>query len=405
MTNRMDIAAAFPPRGFVPDTASAHTDALKVPARLLGLQGYGDIGGNLRADWQTNHFSVQLLAQTASPSTNLPPLNLELHISGDTNAARLEVAKISIPALRAELVAPVTVDFRPPYLSQPATLNLAADLDQQHWFVGQGKLTGQAVVSPTEKIPRVSFTLTGQGVATTTLTSSNLAVEGELTWPVLDLKNVRIELADASTVSLSGQYDIARQIVSNGHLDSSGTFGGQFLPAGYSFRSASVTGQFEGPLTSVTNSAKAQVKEFKTPPLDAVDADISWNGQGLNFTSAQIALKAGQSSLLLRGSGRLERGDEHLMLTAFELRRKQSGDLASRTAGSNCIDDERASINQFNLGPQHCADDADRRWAGNSSGRRRELAAPWDDSMRSAWTRCAVAARFHSAGEHARGLE
>ncbi len=319
MANRVDIAAAFPSRGFVPETASVRAGALKVPARLLGLEEYGDIDGNLQADWQTNHFNVQLTAQTASPSTNLPPLNLELRASGDTNAARLEVVKISIPALQAELATPIAVGFRPPYLSQPATLNLAADLDQQHWFVGQGKLTGQAVVYPAEKIPRVSFTLAGRGIATTSITSSNLAVEGELTWPTVDLKNVRVELDDKSTVSLSGQYDIAQKIVRNGHLDSSGTFGGQFLPAGYSFGSASVTGQFEGPLAAITNSAHAQVKEFRAPHLNAVDADVAWSGEGLNFSSAQIALKAGQSSLLLRGSGRLERGDEHLTLAAFEL--------------------------------------------------------------------------------------
>jgi len=320
-TNHMDIAAAFPAHGFVPETASVRADAFKVPARLFGLREYGDIGGSLQADWQTNHFNVQLAAHTASPSTNLPPLNLELRVSGDTNAAQLQVAKISAPALQGELAAPIAVHFHPPYLSQPATLNVAADLDQQHWFVAQGKLTGQAVIYPVEKIPRVSFTLTGRSVTTTSITSSNLAVEGELTWPVLDLKNAHVELGDQSTVSLSGQYDIAQKIVRDGHLDSSGTFGGQFLPAGYSFRSASITAQFTGPLTSITNSATAHVKEFKAPELNAVDADIAWNGEGLNFRSAQMALKAGQSSLELRASARLARGDQHLTLTAFELSR------------------------------------------------------------------------------------
>src|SRR6185312_6300503 len=270
MTNRLDIAAAFPPHGFIPETASARANAFKIPSRLLGLQEYGDIAGSLQADWQTNQFKVQVTAQTASPSTNLPPLNLELRVAGNTNTAQLSVAKISSPALQAELSTPVALSFHPPYLSQPATLNLAADLDQQHWFVGQGKMTGQAVVSPNGKFPRLSFTLSGRDISTTSVTSSNLAVEGELTWPVLDLKTARIEMADASTISVSGKYDLAQKIVSDGHLTSSGSFGGQFLPAGYSFHSASVDAQFAGPLTSITNSAKAQVKGIAAPHLNPV---------------------------------------------------------------------------------------------------------------------------------------
>ncbi|HXS69853.1 MAG TPA: translocation/assembly module TamB domain-containing protein, partial [Candidatus Polarisedimenticolia bacterium] len=284
-------------------------------------------------------------AQTASPSTNLPPLHLELHIAGNTNAAQLSVAKISSPALQAELSAPVALSFHPPYLSQPATLNLAADLDQQHWFVGQGKMTGQAVVSPDGKFPRVSFTLSGRGISTTSLTSSNLAVEGELTWPVLDLKTARIEMADASTISVSGKYDLAQKIVSDGHLTSSGSFGGQFLPAGYSFHSASVDAQFAGPLTSITNSAQAQVKGLTAPHMSPVDADVSWSGAGTHFDAMQIALKAGQSSLTLRGSAQFGTGEKNLTLTAFELTQSNQPALRLEQPAQIALTENRQTTN------------------------------------------------------------
>lgn len=319
LTNHVVLAAEFPSRGFIPDTASLRADSFAVPARLLGMTDYGDIGGALQATWQTNHFNVQLAAKASSPSTNLPPLDIQLRASGDTNGAQLNTANISVPGLQAGLPAPVAIQFHPPFLSQPTTLNLSANLDQQHWFLAQGKLTGKAVVYPGEKFPRISFTLAGAGVTTTSLTTSNLAVDGELNWPVLELTNAQIVMDDASRISLTGKYDFTQKVIRDGRVNSSGAFGGQFLPADYSFDSASLTGRFAGPLNAITNSATVQVKHFTAPHLTPVDIEAAWDGEGLNFKTAQVALKAGGTSLLLRGSTHFAPGEESVDLAALEL--------------------------------------------------------------------------------------
>ena len=319
MTNHIEIAAAFSPHGFIPDTASVRADAFHLPGSVMRSLQTTDLRGAFRADWQTNHFNVQMTAKAVENGTNLPPVDIEIRASGDTNSAQIDVAKISTPALRAELPAPLAVSFRPPFLSQPANFNLAADLDQQHWFVAGGKLTGHAVIYPGEKSPRVSFTLSGSGVTTPSLTTSNLDVTGEFQWPLLNLQRAQIVMDDSSRIDLAGKYDFAEKTVHDGRLDSSGAFGGQYLPAGYSFESASLSAQFAGPLTSLTNSAKAHVSHLIVPRANPVDIDAAWNGLGLTFTNSEVTLKSGTSSLLLRGSTVFEPRNQSLTLTALEL--------------------------------------------------------------------------------------
>jgi translocation and assembly module TamB len=318
-TNHADITAEFSQRGYLPETATLSANTLKVPARLLRMEQYGDIDGSLQASWQTNHFNIQALAKAASPGTNLPPLDVELRASGDTHVAQLDVVRISTPGLQASLPGAVAVSFKPPFLSQPTTLTLAADLDQQHWFAAQGKITGQVIVSPGEKLPRASFTLAGSGVSTASLTTSNLTLNGEFNWPVLDVQRAQILMDDSSHIDLAAQYNFTEKAFHNGRFNFSGAFGGQFLPAGYSFDSASVSAQFDGSLTNITNSAKAQISHVTVPGINPVDINATWNGEGLNFKTAEVTVKTGTTSLVLRGSTVFETNKQSLALTALEL--------------------------------------------------------------------------------------
>jgi translocation and assembly module TamB len=319
LTNHFELAAAFPAHGYMPETATVRGDALRIPARLLGLPQYGDATGSLHAQWQSNRFNVQFAAKALPQGTNLPPLDVELLASGDTNAAQLDVARISAPGLHAELAAPVAVSFSPPYLSRPATLDVTADLEQQHWFLAQGRLAGRAVVSPGEKLPRVAFALSGAGVTTTSVTSSNLELQGELDWPLLDLKSAHVVMDDSSRISVSGQIDLEQKLVRDGRLESSGAFGGQFLPADYAFASASVAAQFSGPLRALTNSGTASIRQLIVPGVRPLDIEAQWSGEGLNFKNFQTVVRAGDSSLQCNGSASLTPKEAGVRLTTLEL--------------------------------------------------------------------------------------
>lgn len=319
MTNHFDIAAEFPARGFIPATASVRAKAFTVPARSLGIPEYGDVAGSMEATWQTNHYNVQVVAKAAPQGTNLPPLDVELEASGDTNGAQLNVAKIVVPGMQASLVDPVALQFKPPYLSHAARMDFTADLDQQHWFIANGKVSGTATVYRGDKWPRAVFTASGAGVSTTSITTSNLAVEGELNWPVLDVKSTQVVMDDGSKISVTGKYDIASKTVTDGRVESSGAFGGQFLPADYSFASAQMTAQFSGPLTNLTHSATGEVKRVIVPGLNPVDVEVAWNGEGLHFQKAQAVVKAGGSVLSLRGSASFVAQEKGIELAALEL--------------------------------------------------------------------------------------
>lgn len=323
MTNHFVLAAEFPTHGLTPDTASLRADSFGVPARLLGLEQYGDITGALQAGWQTNHFNAQLTANTVPQSTNLPPLSVQLDASGDARSARLNVAKISGPGLRAELSAPAEIEFRAPFLSQSTTLEVVADLDQLSTWIGagpqelQGRLSGRAVVYPTEGIPRVTFTLVGSSVSTPLLTTSNLDVNAALNWPLVEVKSSHIKMDDGSEVTLAGAFDLKQKTISNGLFYSAGTFGGQFLPADFSFGSATVTAQFNGPLKSLTNSALVEVKRLMVPRMNPLDVEAEWNGEGLDIKNLKARVTAGSSSVSLTGSGSVAGREKMLTLSTL----------------------------------------------------------------------------------------
>ena len=319
MTNHVDLAATFPLHGFIPDTASVRSSAFHVREDLLRSQDITDLAGAFQANWQSNHFYVQLTAKAIQSSTNLPPVDIEIRASGDTNTAQIDVARISTPALHAELPNPVAVNFRAPFLSRPANLNVAVDLNQQHWMIAGGKLNGHATVSPGEKFPRVAFTLAGTNVNTTSITTSNLDMQGELNWPVLEIQRANVIMADASRLDLAGKYDFTQKIVSDGRLNSSGPFGGQFLPADYSFETASLSATFAGPIAHITNSVQAQIHGLSVPRVNKLNVEASWTGEGLNVKEAEVTLKSGSSSLLFRGATDFGSKQKNLTLTALEL--------------------------------------------------------------------------------------
>lgn len=359
ITNHFLLAAEFPTNGLTPNTASLRGASFGVSARLLGLEQYSDITGALQADWLTNHFNAQLTANAVPRGTNLPPLNVQLNASGDTNAARLDVMKVSGPGLRAELPAPAVIEYHAPFLAQPTALDVVADLDQLSTWSGavgpqelQGKLSGRAVVYPSgtgrrnagalRVIPRVTFTLSGSSVSTPLLTTSNLQANAELNWPVVEVKSSQIKMDDGSEVALTGAFDVKQKIVSDGQFHSVGTFGGQFLPADFAFGSATVNAQFNGPLKSLTNSAQVEVKRLTVPRMNPVDVEAAWNGEGLNVRNVQALLTAGSSALSIGGSGSMAGKIKTLTLTAFSFNqsnqpmlRLQSPTRITATAATN----------------------------------------------------------------------
>ena len=52
LTNHLDAVAEFPKHGVIPESGSLRSASFRVPARLLGWNDYGDLGGTLQADYR-----------------------------------------------------------------------------------------------------------------------------------------------------------------------------------------------------------------------------------------------------------------------------------------------------------------------------------------------------------------
>src|SRR5205814_1905704 len=83
-----------------------------------------------------------------SGETNWPVATLQVRAHGNTNAATIEQANVTSPALNFQLSEPLEISFSGPLLSKPARLNVAADLSRQPWFRAEGRIAGEAQLTP-----------------------------------------------------------------------------------------------------------------------------------------------------------------------------------------------------------------------------------------------------------------
>lgn len=192
LSNRIVLDARLPEQGFLPETATLQADSFKIPAGLLKLKHYQDLTGDLKANWNTNRFTLDLSAKSLPRSTNWPPIRIEARASGDTNSAQIDLARISTPWLDASLSRQTRLQFKPPYLAQPATLDITADLAKQTWFAAKGKLSGGAVLQPgTTRFPEVRFTVNGNGFSLSNIAANTLQLTGDIQWPATNSVTLR----------------------------------------------------------------------------------------------------------------------------------------------------------------------------------------------------------------------
>ncbi|HUC86646.1 MAG TPA: translocation/assembly module TamB domain-containing protein [Candidatus Acidoferrales bacterium] len=194
LSNQVEFGAELPAHGFLPQSASVRVDDFQIPAPLLKLKRYQDLTGSLDASWQSNRFALNLAAKAAPRSAKLPPIRIETRASGDTNRVEIDVARISTPWLDATLSRPALILFRPPYLAQPATVDVTADLAEQSWFAAKGKLAGEAIFQPgAARFPKVSIALDGAGLSMSDVTAKSLQLKGDIRWPATNSATFQVE--------------------------------------------------------------------------------------------------------------------------------------------------------------------------------------------------------------------
>jgi translocation and assembly module TamB len=323
--NPVELQAQFGRTGQLPEQASLQARDFQFPAPLLHLPRYGDVRGSATGRWRQGRFEVHLSAD-AHPvvaRSQLPPLTVELQAHGNTNRAVLDTAVVSSPWLRAALSHELAVHFTGKLLRQPATLKLAVDLNRQQWLPLSGRLYGLASFSPgTDRFPPASFELAGAGVGTAQLKARSLSIQGRLDWPMLTISNTVAVFADGSMASVSGEVALAQSLVESGQFTFRGPLVRRWLPAGYSYRSLAVAGEFRGAFTNLTHQGHLALTNLTSPDLRPLNLALDWHGRQTRVSNAVAQISAGGSSLEVTGAGSIGDGGGEIRLNALTLRQR-----------------------------------------------------------------------------------
>ncbi len=323
-TNQFAFRAQFARTGSLPVQASFTVPNFSFPAEAARLEQYRDITGSVLARWEAGTYtlSVNATAQPLEPEAHIPPIEMDVHAQGNTKSLAIENAQVSAPWLRAKLSKQLRVYFAGPMLRAPAELNVSADLARQPWLVLTGVLKGRASFTPGPgKYPKAHFSLQGEGIGTSELKAKTLRIEGGFAWPWLALKTARASFSDGSTAAVEARFQAEQKRIEGGNFTFGGELAQRWLPAGYSYRSLSVTGSFEGPLTNIIHQGEAKITGLKSPLSSPLSLAADWKGTQANLKRAALTLSAGQSSLSLEGALDWGASRQHFTLDQLTLRK------------------------------------------------------------------------------------
>jgi translocation and assembly module TamB len=327
-SNRVDLAARFGPKSWLPEIASIKSESFRIPAEIIKLEGYSDLAGALDVQWRTNSFALDITAN-AQPRRGeeiyLSPVNAAIHASGDTNSVRIETAKISSPWLSASLSKNAEFNFRGELLSSAATLNLSADLTGQHWINATGRLNGDAILRRGKnRFPDTSFTLAGAQIGVDQVNLDSIDLRGELNWPWLRIPTARVEFKQGATAQAELNFNAVTREVADGKLRFDGTLGRQFLPANISYRDISLAADFSGPLKNLSHAGHLELRGLEVPQAAPLEIVTEWHAQKLNFTALQATLSAKNTALSFGGTANFETNKVQARIDKLILRKSDA---------------------------------------------------------------------------------
>jgi translocation and assembly module TamB len=336
LSNQIPIRVEFASVGKLPSKGTVTADNFKVPGTVFGLEPYRELAGSLRVDWSAEgwaeapgtQFIVDLAVNADPARAELPPVDVRLRASGNTNAARIDTARVMLPWLDAELASGTALQFSPPFVTEPARLEVSADLSKQGRIAASGRLDGKATVYPTtNRYPQIVFGLDGDGVTVSNLQTSSLWLEGDFEWPLVRLAGTKVVLSDGSEAALAGIFNAASNVIERGEVVITGAFGRNLLPKGYYFESLSLRAAVAGPLSKLEHSGDLEASEVRLPHAQPLAIRVAWKGTHLAFDDLDLTLSAGAASMNLQGSIAAEDGIRQLHLSGFSLHTTRQGDL------------------------------------------------------------------------------
>jgi translocation and assembly module TamB len=303
LTNRTDFTAQFTTNSWWPSQAQAEFPHWQIPAKPFHVEGYENFVANLTANLVSNRFDLQATGfarpTDASAQSGWPVVNFSLGADGDPSGVRLHALNIQSPWLNADLTNTVCITRSGELLAEPAQLRVSIDLAKLPGTNLTGKAEGFVQIEPQSgRSPVARFHFSAVQVSAGDLDAKTILVRGEFAPPILKLDEIRADLADGSVLVADGSFDGATRSIVGGHWKLSGGFLHTFLPR-LSYSGFAASGELNGPLTNLAHSGEVTFTNFQAAGLKPLDVHAKWSGANQHLETADIELKAGESTLTI----------------------------------------------------------------------------------------------------------
>ena len=307
LSNRVDISGEFDRERWSPETLTIVGRDLKLPTKRFDIEGYQDIRGELdgQFDGDRLRFDVHALAEPYPDRIEeLETANAEFSGAIDVSSLWIEKLDVQTPALAVVLSNSFEVDLGTLAIGAPASLSINADIEKLPFLTAQGVVSGEVTVVPDDdRIPDLAFTLRGESLAAQGVEVEKVFIEGQISENVLEL--IRLEARDSRGMDLRATGRVALDPVEigelSGELRASRGFIQQWLPDTIDVESVRVSDLMaKGKPQSLAHSGRLEIVRGKVPSVRRIDAEVLWEGQGLDSISADLGLVSGDSSIKSR---------------------------------------------------------------------------------------------------------
>lgn len=316
----LQLAARFPPAGWLPTEASAVAENWTVPAARLKLgTPYAEVRGEGRLLWRDSAFELSASAKAgpaADGQTKAPPFEASAKAQGNLRELTLTAFHLDAPFATARLSAPVTFSLDRPLAAESARLTVQADLSKMPWLEARGLVHGTVTVAGDSAAARQDFDLKFSGLALRDFSLKEANARGTLAWPLLELKTLKIQLDETSSLEARGRVDWQTRELSGVALAAKlgPAWFARWLPAGATWTAAEVAATLEGPLAAPRHQGSLKLSGGRRPPFHPLTLETTWRGTGV---MADITARATTEKAALELVGTLEPHGLHLAKFQF----------------------------------------------------------------------------------------
>lgn len=201
-------SATFAPTGWLPREARTDATAWSVPGARLRLgEFYEKLNAGGSVVWSDRALTVDIQAVgEPAEGAEVPPMKIVLHGSGAADRLSVDQLEITLPGVTGTLSEPLSLASGGRLLTTGATrFDLTADLADQPWFKGSGRVTGSVNVTPGEDgVPVLDGVLKTDNAIVTGQTVKSAEVAVRVQWPDVHVKTATVELAGGGPASAGG---------------------------------------------------------------------------------------------------------------------------------------------------------------------------------------------------------